>query len=148
VWDATEGVRLQGVSDGRVIPAAVPMIHQPQAAVKPLGGEELLCQGHGQGAGQDAAVGVVPQVALAQDPSGFRNPKGLVAPARAKAQRRPRYYGAALQGASACHGFPCFPYLAAVRLAHSSKSSWVLIPVSQALPACRASLNKAFRRRG
>jgi hypothetical protein len=41
------------------------MIHQPQAAVKPLGGEELLCQGDGQGAGQDAAVGVVPQVALA-----------------------------------------------------------------------------------
>jgi hypothetical protein len=63
--DATEGVRLQGVSKGRVIPAAVPMIHQPQAAVKPLGGEELPCQGDGQGAGQDAAVGVVPQVALA-----------------------------------------------------------------------------------
>lgn len=41
------------------------MIHQPQAAVKPLGGEELLCEGHRQGAGQDAAVGVVPLVALA-----------------------------------------------------------------------------------
>jgi hypothetical protein len=41
------------------------MIHQPQAAVKPLRGEELLGEGDGQGAGQDAAVGVIPQVALA-----------------------------------------------------------------------------------
>ena len=57
--DATEGVRLQGVSGGRVIPAAVPMIHQPQLAVKPLRGEELLGEGDRQGAGEDLPVGVV-----------------------------------------------------------------------------------------
>jgi hypothetical protein len=35
------------------------MIHQPQAAVKPLGGEELLGEGDGQGAGEDLPIGVV-----------------------------------------------------------------------------------------
>jgi hypothetical protein len=50
---------LQGVSDDRIIVAAVPMIHQPQLAVKPLRGEELLREGHGQGAGEDLPIGGV-----------------------------------------------------------------------------------------
>ena len=35
------------------------MIHQPQPAAKPLGGEELLGEGDGQGAGEDLPIRVV-----------------------------------------------------------------------------------------
>jgi hypothetical protein len=35
------------------------MIHQPQPAVKPLGGEELLGEGDGQGAGEDLPIRIV-----------------------------------------------------------------------------------------
>ena len=64
------------------------MIHQPQAAVKP----NALRQRHGQGAGQDAAVGVVPQVALAVAvfvADGQQGVGGGVEPRRAeKSERR------------------------------------------------------------
>jgi hypothetical protein len=71
------------------------MIHQPQLAVKPLGGEELLCEGDGQGAGQDAGVGVVPQVALAVAIRVADGQHG-VGEVGTQEKRRPRYYGAAL----------------------------------------------------
>ena len=77
------------------------MIHQPQAAVKP----DVLGQRRGQGAGQDAAVGVVPQVALAVAVFVADGQQGVGGVA-AQEQRRPQYCGAALLQGLLWSGFP------------------------------------------